>query len=106
MFGRIRHYGALKFTVALVLAGVFPLHAQDRRPMTFLDMQNMRQASAPSPSPDRKWLLYTLSFPDWKEARRQSDVFVVSLDQGVSSTRQLTFTKDKNESSPRWAPDG
>ena len=26
--------------------------------------------------------------------------------QGVSSTRQLTFTKEKNETSPRWARDG
>jgi len=26
--------------------------------------------------------------------------------QGVASTRQMTYTKDKNESSPRWARDG
>ncbi len=31
----------------------------DKRPMTFLDMQQMRNAGSPAPSPDGKWLLYT-----------------------------------------------
>ena len=61
---------------------------------------------SPTPSPDGKWLLYTLSTPDWKEARRQTDLYLVSLQQGVASTRQLTFSKEKNETSPRWARDG
>jgi dipeptidyl aminopeptidase/acylaminoacyl peptidase len=74
--------------------------------MTFLDMQLMKQAGSPAPSPDHKWLLYTISFPDWKEARRQSDIFLVSLEQGLPSTKQLTFTKEKNETSPAWSRDG
>ena len=74
--------------------------------MTFLDMQQMRQVGSPAPSPDGKWLLYTLSTPDWKEAKRQTDIYLVSLQQGVSSTRQMTFTKEKNETAPRWARDG
>ena len=74
--------------------------------MTFLDMQHMRQTGSPTPSPDGKWLLYTLSTPNWKEATKQTDVYLVSLQQGVTSTRQLTFTKDKNETSPKWAADG
>jgi dipeptidyl aminopeptidase/acylaminoacyl peptidase len=80
--------------------------APSQRPMTFLDMQLMRQAGSPAPSPDQKWMLYTISTPDWKEARRQSDIYLVSLEQGVSSTRQMTFTKEKNETSPRWSRDG
>src|SRR5688572_12179176 len=76
------------------------------RPMTFLDMQQMRQVGSPTASPDGRWLLYTLSTPDWKEAKRQTDVYLVSLQQGVSSTKQMTFTKEKNETSPRWARDG
>ena len=76
------------------------------RVMTFLDQQNMRQIGAPAPSPDRKSLLYTISIPDWNQARRQTDIYVVSMDQGVRSTRQLTYTKDKSEGQPRWSPDG
>ena len=76
------------------------------RPMTFLDMQQMRQVAAQTPSPDGKWMLYTLSTPDWKEAKRQTDIYLVSLQQGVASTKQMTFTREKNETSPRWARDG
>ncbi len=94
--------------VFMCMATFAPAYAQDAasRPMTFLDMQNMRQAGSPAVSPDKSWLLYTLSTPDWKEARRQSDIYLVSMTQGVPSTRQLTFSKEKNETSPRWSRDG
>ncbi len=94
--------------VAASLTGLaVPLAGQQTalRPMTFLDMQQMRQAGSPTPSPDGKWLLYTLSTPNWKEATKQTDVYLVSLQQGVTSTRQLTFTKDRNETVPKWAAD-
>jgi dipeptidyl aminopeptidase/acylaminoacyl peptidase len=78
----------------------------EKRPMTFLDVQQMRTIGSAAPSPDGRWMLYTLSTMDWKEARRQTDIHLVSLEQGVSSTRQLTFTRDKNETSPGWAKDG
>jgi dipeptidyl aminopeptidase/acylaminoacyl peptidase len=74
--------------------------------MTFLDMRHMRSVNAPTPSRDGRWLLYAMSVPDWKEAKSQTDLYLVSLQQGVSSTRQMTFTKEKNESSPRWSNDG
>jgi dipeptidyl aminopeptidase/acylaminoacyl peptidase len=77
-----------------------------KRPMTFLDAQEMRQASAPVVSQDGAWGLYTLTTPDWKQNRRQSDLFIVNVKAGASSARQLTYTKDKDETSPRWAPDG
>ena len=80
--------------------------AAQTRPMTFLDVQLMRQAAAPTPSPDGKWLLYTVSIPDWKEGTKPTDLFLVSMTEGVASTRQMTFTKSKNESSPAWLRDG
>ena len=76
------------------------------RSWTFLDQQQLRQVGSPSVSPDGKWMLYTVSEMDWKEARRQTDVYLVSTEQGVKSTRQLTFTKDKNEVQPTWSRDG
>ncbi|MGQ0766494.1 MAG: prolyl oligopeptidase family serine peptidase [Gemmatimonadota bacterium] len=79
---------------------------QTARPMNFLDVQLMRQVGSPAISPNGQWMLYTLSVPNWAEARRNTDVYVVSTERGLASTRQLTFTKDKNETTPRWAPDG
>ncbi|MGH7713848.1 MAG: S9 family peptidase, partial [Gemmatimonadaceae bacterium] len=35
-----------------------------------------------------------------------TDIWVVATDRGLASARQLTFTADKNEGSPRWARDG
>jgi dipeptidyl aminopeptidase/acylaminoacyl peptidase len=92
--------------LATVFYGAIAAQSPARRPMTFLDMQKMRSVGSPAPSPDGRWLLYTVSTPDWKEARSQSDVHLVSLQQGVASTKQMTFTKDKNETSPRWSRDG
>ena len=70
------------------------------RPITFLDRQYQRDIGSPTPSPDGKWLLYTLSTPDWNQARRQTDIYLVSVKDGLASTKQMTFTKDKNETSP------
>jgi dipeptidyl aminopeptidase/acylaminoacyl peptidase len=80
--------------------------AQSQRSLTFLDAQNMRQTSGLDLSPDGRSMLYVLSTPDWNQARRQSDVYLVSTERGLSSARQLTFTKDKNETSPKWSRDG
>jgi dipeptidyl aminopeptidase/acylaminoacyl peptidase len=74
--------------------------------MTFLDVQLMKQAGAAALSPDGRSLLYTISTMNWKDARRSTDIWVASTEQGVASARQLTYTADKNESSPRWARDG
>ncbi|HEX9895079.1 MAG TPA: hypothetical protein VGA78_14205, partial [Gemmatimonadales bacterium] len=94
---------------SLLLAfGMVPgvLAAQAPRPMTFLDVQQFRNAGGVTISPDRSQALYTISVPDWKEARRQTDVYLVSVEGGVETARQMTFTKDKSENAPRWIPDG
>ena len=95
--------GSLAFAV---FAAPLSLAAQAPRPMTFLDQQLMRQAAAPALSPDGSRMLYTLSVPDWSEAKRYTDIYVVSTSAGLPSTRQLTFTRDKNETSPIWSRDG
>lgn len=91
---------------ALCVVALVTANAQTKRSMTFMDSQEIRAAAAPAVSPDGKWGLYTLSVPDWKAAKRQSDIYLVSLERGVESTRQMTFTKDKNEGQPKWSRDG
>ncbi len=80
--------------------------AQTGRPMTWMDIQTFARAGSWAPSPNRQWMLYTITKPDWQEAQSYSDLHIVSMTQGVASSRQLTFTEKKNEQSPAWAPDG
>jgi dipeptidyl aminopeptidase/acylaminoacyl peptidase len=92
--------------LSMLAVGAVLATAQSPRSMTFLDAQNMRQTSGFDLSPDGKSMLYTLSVPDWNQARRQTDLYLVATDRGLPSGRQLTFTKDKNETSPKWSRDG
>ena len=96
-------------SISILLAGlgmVSALQAQATRPWTFLDQQLLNQVGNPQLSPDGGSLLYTLSVPNWKEAKRFTDIYVVSTERGPGSARRLTFTRDKNETSPRWSQDG
>ncbi len=89
-----------------LLSVVAPAVSAQQRPLTFMDVQHINRGGSWTPSPDGAWMLYTVSTPDWEEAERQSDIYVVSLSEGVSSGRQLTFTDDKDEGQPTWGPDG
>lgn len=77
-----------------------------KRPMTFMDIMEMRSVGSPALSRDGDHLLYTYSIPDWKAAKSFTDIYYVSTEHGLPSTRQMTFTKDRNETTPRWLPDG
>jgi dipeptidyl aminopeptidase/acylaminoacyl peptidase len=74
--------------------------------MTFVDMQQLRAIGPGNMSADGKQMVYALITPDWKTASTQADLYVVSAERGVSSTKQITFTRDKIETSPKWTPDG
>ena len=89
-----------------LLSVVAPAVSAQQRPLTFMDVQHINRGGSWTPSPDGAWMLYTVSTPNWEEAERQSDIYVVSLSEGVSSSRQLTFTDDKDEVQPTWGPDG
>jgi len=96
--------GAAALLALLVLAPA--MAAQTQRPMTWMDIQTFPRAGSWTPSPDGQWMLYTVTTPDWEEARSFSDIHLVSMRQGVSSSRQMTFTEKKSEGSPAWAPGG
>jgi dipeptidyl aminopeptidase/acylaminoacyl peptidase len=90
---------------ALLVASVaLPVGAQ-QRPLTFMDVQQLRSGGAWTPSPDGDWMLYTVSTPDWEDAESRTDIHVVSLGEGAASSRQLTFTEEHDERQPAWGPD-
>lgn len=95
------------FTAALAIGAALPESAQaQQRPMTHLDVRLMRRAGSMAISVDGRWMLYTVTTPNWEEAEQQSDIFLVSAEEGLPSTRQMTFTEEKNETSPQWSRDG
>ncbi len=90
----------LIFGVILAPVLCSPVSAQDGdRPMTWMDVQLAKRAGSFTPSPDGQWMLYTVSTPNWEEANSQTDIHLVNLREGYGSSRQLTYTEDKNESS-------
>ncbi len=102
---------AAALAIALVPAapGFTPTAAQvapELRPMTFMDVQRMARSGSYTPSPAGRWMLYTVTTPDWEEADQQSDIHLVSMQEGVSSSRQMTFTDESDETSPAWSRDG
>ena len=94
---------ALTVSVAALAAFGSPLAAQ-QRPLTFMDVQELKRAGSWTPSPDGAQMLYTVTTPDWEAAESQTDIHLVSLSEGVPSSRQLTYTDDKNETSPGLGP--
>jgi len=76
---------------------------EQKRAMTFLDIIQIKHPSKPDLSPDEKWAIYTISSPDWEKNRRFTDVYITPVSGG--KTKQMTFTKDKNERSPKWYKD-
>jgi len=95
----------IRSAMFLTVVSAVPLASQ-QRPLTFMDVQEMKRGGSWTPSPDGSWMLFTVRTPDWQEAESQTDIHVVSMPEGVSTSRQLTFTDDKNETSPTWSPDG
>ena len=99
---------SVALTVFAVAFGATPgsrLAAQER-PLSFMDVQELRRAGSWAPSPDGAWMLYTVTTPDWERAESQTDIHLVSLADGVASGRRLTFTDEKDETDPAWARDG
>jgi dipeptidyl aminopeptidase/acylaminoacyl peptidase len=67
------------------------------------DLYRLPSVSDPQPSPDGKWISYTLTTIDSLKDSRNADVWMISSDG--SQDIQLTSSPD-GESRARWSPDG
>jgi len=76
--------------------------AQDRRPMTAVDMVNVPFLSDPQISHDGSQVLYVLAEPDWEENKRVAHIWRVNAD-GSDTVRMTNGAK--GEGNPRWSPD-
>ncbi|MBK9167901.1 MAG: S9 family peptidase [Bryobacterales bacterium] len=74
------------------------------RPMTFLDVLELRSVQGGGLSQDGQSFVYAIDELDWKEGKRFTDLYVAET--GGGPARRMTFTKGKNERDPRFAMDG
>src|SRR5437868_9963388 len=95
--------------VALSLAVAFPLAApsaaQTKRPFTFEDMMKLKRVGEPVPSPDGRWVLFTVVDVDLQANTRKPHIWVAPLDPSRGTVHQLT-AEAAGEDRPRWSPDG
>jgi len=91
--------------VLALLVAVLPASASDNgRPMSFDDVMAVRSVADTEISPDGRWIAYVVTERDMKENQANADIWLVSA-AGDRPPVRLT-TSPKNDSQPRWSPDG
>src|SRR6476469_6592185 len=98
-----RHFTFVLF-LSLVLAGISTATAQTNKvPLTHETMWMLKRVGPPVPSPDGKWVIFSLVEPAYDEKDQTSDLWIVPAD-GSAKPRRLTFTKG-SENGVAWSPD-
>lgn len=75
-----------------------------RRAITHEDLWLMRRVGAPQPSPDGRWVVFSVTEPAYDDAKQVSDLWLVAVD-GASPPRRLTSSPAR-EAGVDWSPDG
>ena len=99
-------FGSLLIVIALVSSArlsVSAQTAQQKVPLTHEAMWMMKRVGPPVPSPDGKWVVFSLVEPAYDEKDQVSDLWIVPAD-GSTRPRRLTFTKG-GEGGVAWSPD-
>jgi dipeptidyl aminopeptidase/acylaminoacyl peptidase len=89
--------------IAVIAILPFSVAAQDKVPLTHESMWMLKRVGAPAPSPDGKWVVFSLVEPAYDEKDQVSDLWIVPSD-GSARPRRLTFSKG-GESGVAWSPD-
>src|SRR5215472_3113994 len=77
--------------------------SQTKRPFTFEDMMKLKRVAEPVPSPDGKWVIFSVVDVDLASNKKTPHIWIVPLNGGASE-RVLISEQDGDR--PRWAPDG
>lgn len=91
------------FVVVLIATAACAAAAQTKVPLTHETMWMLKRVGAPAPSPDGKWVVFSLVEPAYDEKEQVSDLWIVPADRSARP-RRLTFTKG-GESGVAWSPD-
>ena len=95
--------------IAFTFLYVVPLFAQDKHPFTFEDMMKLKRVGEPVPSPDGKWVVFSVVDVDLAANKKTPHIWIVPLAGGGaagSSAAERVLISDQDGDRPRWAPDG
>src|SRR5215475_15512527 len=94
----MRRLLSLLFTLLCIL----PAFAQSKRPFTFEDMMKLKRVGEPVPSPDGKWVLFSVVDVDLAANKKTPHIWIVPLAGG----QERVLMPDRDGDRPRWSPDG
>ena len=77
--------------------------AQTKQTLTHELLWSFQRVGAPVPSPDGKWVVFTVTEPSYNPAKDVADLWIVPAD-GRAQPRRLTSNK-AGESGPAWSAD-
>jgi dipeptidyl aminopeptidase/acylaminoacyl peptidase len=77
--------------------------ATARQPITHETMWLMKRVGSPVPSPDGRWVVFSVTEPSYTPQEQVSDLWIVPAD-GSAAPRRLTHTRG-GESGAAWSPD-
>ena len=93
-------FRALLLAAVLVLPTLGAVH-----PITHEDVWLMQRVGAPVPSPDGKWVVFSVTTPAYDSKDQSSDLWLKAAAEGdEAGPRQITFTKGA-EGDVAWSPD-
>jgi dipeptidyl aminopeptidase/acylaminoacyl peptidase len=106
---------AFSLFLLIMLSGI-SLFAQNKHPFTFEDMMKLKRVGEPVPSPNGKWVLFSVVDVSLEANSKTPHIWIVPLgdeatavahpspEGRVGSERILIGDQDGDR--PRWAPDG
>jgi dipeptidyl aminopeptidase/acylaminoacyl peptidase len=118
---RVRLFAIAVLIGVLTIAVALPLAAQAKHPFTFEDMMKLKRVGEPVPSPDGKWVLFSVVDVDLAANKKTPHIWIVPLNAGSSTsqkessnpsasvgltTGERILIPDQDGDRPRWAPDG
>ena len=81
---------------------ILPMVAQSKHPFTFEDMMALKRVGEPLPSPDGKWVLFSVVDVSREANTKTPHVWIVP--RGGGESREII--SEQSADRPRWAPDG
>ncbi|NBR08047.1 MAG: S9 family peptidase, partial [Opitutaceae bacterium] len=96
----------LGFIGAFLFLGAHNVGAAEaiaKHAITHEDVWLMKRVGAPVPSPDGKWVVFSVTEPAYDAKEQWSDLWLKSLSDGAPA-RRITYSK-AGEGGATWSPD-